>query len=94
MEVLFGTLSKPYQLSLVRLYPISDRSFDLTQNRQPLILSLSKDEKYLATSKEASFDWLRTDGLLRRLKESRSLCYKQLVLHLRPLLNGGLIDDD
>lgn len=94
MEVLIRTPVKPYALSLLKLYSISDRPLEFTQDRYPLIPSLSKDEKCLPGSREASFDGLRTNGLLSRVEESHRLNHKQLVLHTRSLLNGGLIDDD
>ena len=91
MEVLIGTPVKLYPLSLLRLYSDSDRPLEFTQDRYPLIPSLSKDEKCLPGSKEASFDkpvlskveGLRTNGLLGRVKESHRLNHKQLVLHTR-----------
>lgn len=93
MDVLIRTPVRLYPLSLLRVYSISYRPLEFTQYRDSLIPSLSKDEKCLPGSREASFDGLRTDGLLSRVEESHRLNHKQLVLHTRSLLNGGLIDD-
>ena len=102
MDVLISTPVRLYPLSLLRVHSISYRPLEFTQDRDSLIPSLSKDEKCLPGSKEASFDkpvlskveGLGTNGLLGRVNESHRLNHKQLVLHTRSLLNGGLIDDD
>ena len=73
MEVLIGTPVKLYPLSLLRLYSDSDSPLEFTQDRYPLIPSLSKDEKCLPGSKEASFD----KPVLSKVEGLRTNGYKQ-----------------
>lgn len=68
MDVLIGTPVKLYPLSLLRLYSVSDRPLEFTQDRYPLTPSLSKDEKCLPGSIINNWFYI-LDPLERRLNK-------------------------